>query len=141
MIHYTKKTAIINILSLFVAFLILCCNPANARIKSVRKDANGITCYLDQGLMKIKLCSADLVQVKYTMLDAFPVWKSLVVNNTFTAKVNFTVSTVGQHIFIKTNKLTVRIDKATDAITYLTADNKVITSETVIDGKRMQAAN
>ncbi len=50
-----------------------------ASVHSYKKDADGITCHLDKGLMKIKICSPDIVEVKYTLFNTFEHKPSLVV--------------------------------------------------------------
>ena len=118
-------------------FLVLHCGMAHSTVRNFKKEADGVVFVLDKGLMKIKLCREDMVQVKYTLLTAFPVLKSLVVNKEFNEKVNFSVSSAGQNVLIKTSKLTISIDQKTNAITYLTAANKVITSEASNGNKSM----
>lgn len=121
-------------------FLFICSSAiAFSSVKSFQKDASGVSFVLDKGLMRIHICRADLVQVKYTLLDAFPAENSLVVNNPFVQKASFTVVSTKSNILIKTAKLIIKINKASQAISYLTPSGKVITSEYADDNKTMQA--
>jgi len=113
---------------------------ARAAIKSYTTEADGVTLKLDNGLIKIKICRADIVEVKYTMFDSFPQRESLVVNNKWLTKTNFTVADGKESITITTAKLKLVVDKATNAITYLDKQGNVITSEAKDDNKSMQAA-
>ena len=79
--------------------------------------------------MQIKVCKADIIEVKYTILEKLPVFNSLVVNNPFKTPIKFNITASAGHIDINTGQLIVRIDRKTNAITYLTAAGKVITSE------------
>ena len=76
-------TAIIVLTGIFMS------NPANAKVKSYKTDANGVTFSLDKGLMSIKVCSPDIIQVRYTMFDAFAAKLELVVNNPWATKTPF----------------------------------------------------
>ncbi len=112
---------------------------AQANVKKFKKETDGVLFYLNEGLMKIKICQDDIIQVKYTVFDAFPTENSLVVNNEFKNKVNFTLSEADGDIVIKTSRLIIKVNKATNAITYLTASGRQITSESNESNKKMQA--
>ena len=110
-----------------------------ASVISYTKTSNGVTFKLDKGLMNIKICKADLIEVKYTIFNAFPVKNSLVVNNTWKVKSPFTVTEHGGKIIISTSRLNISINKATNAITYTNKKGVVITSESA-ENKTMNAA-
>lgn len=112
---------------------------ATAAVKAYTKQADGVTFTLDKGLMKVKVCQADIVQVKYTTLNAFAPFNSLVVNNPFTGKVNFTVAEKDGNIIIKTAKLVIAVNRKSNAITYLTTAGTVIASESTKGNKEMEA--
>ncbi len=102
---------------------------ANAAIKSFSKTANGVVFRLEKGLMKINICRADIIEVKYTILTAFDNKESLVVNNRWLQPVNFQVKDNSADVIITTAKLKISINKATNAITYMDLAGKVITAE------------
>ena len=56
---------------------------ANATIISYKKNTSEVIFKLDKGLMSVKICKADLIEVKYTILNTIPEKKSLVINNTW----------------------------------------------------------
>ncbi|MDF2434173.1 MAG: alpha-D-xyloside xylohydrolase [Mucilaginibacter sp.] len=113
---------------------------AKASIKSFKKDADGVTCYLDKGLMKLKICSADIIEVKYTIFNVFDLKKSLVVDNLWTNKTNFKVSETRNNIVITTSRLKLLVNKSTNAITYIDKAGQVILTEDNTGNKTMQAA-
>jgi len=115
-------------------------STADAAIKSYAKDADGVTFSLDKGKMKVKVCTDDIIEVKYTMFNDFSQKESLVVNNKWLTKTGFTVAEGNGTVTITTAKLKLVIDKATNAITYLDKKGNVITSEDKTDNKNMQAA-
>lgn len=129
-----KVSAVIVLL-----FMLIYTGTALAAIKSYKKDADGVTFLLDKGLMKIRICKDDIIQVKYTVLPAFPSIESLVVNNAFNQKVNFEVAQNAENITIKTAKLTLQVNRTNNAISYLTASGQLITAEDKADNKSMQA--
>lgn len=130
---YNKLRLIFTIL--FISYTAI----AHSAIKSFKKEANGVSFILDKGLMKIRTCRPDLVQVKYTMLNAFPAENSLVVNNSFGQKINFAVAQTGVDVVIKTGKLIIKVNRTTNAITYLTSSGELIVSEDGAENKAMQA--
>jgi len=126
-----------------VSLLLLSCLAganANAAVQSFSKEADGVNFKLDKGSLKIKVCSADIIEVKYTTLDAFSNKESLVVTNKWAQPATFTVADAGSNVVITTTKLKVVVDKATNAISYLTKAGQVITAEDKADNKSMQAA-
>ncbi|MDN5286516.1 MAG: hypothetical protein JWR38_2790, partial [Mucilaginibacter sp.] len=109
----------------------------NANIISYKKEADGVSFSLDKGLMKIKVCRNDIIEVKYTILKSFSQSPSLVVNNNWTSHVGFTVTEFDGNVVINTGKLKVVVNKITQAITYTTISGKVITAEDKTDNKSM----
>src|SRR5437016_320097 len=89
----------------FFTVFLFAFSTARASVKSYKRGADGITFQLDKGLMKIKVCAADIIQVKYTMFDSFPAKASLVINNTWQAKPAYTVTEANGTIVITTSKL------------------------------------
>lgn len=126
--------------ALLIIFWICIFNISNvySSIRHFKKEKDGVTFFLDKGLMKVKVCSNDIIQVKYTMLDAFQSEHSLVVNNDFNKKVPFTVVKNGGFVVIQTLRLRIRIDINTNAISYFTTSGQPITSESDDGNKKMQ---
>lgn len=126
--------------SLFAALLVVMfAVTAHSAVRSFKKDADGITFSLDHGTMRILVCKDDIIQVKYTLLDGFPAENSLVVVNPFKQKPGFDVVQTAESIVIKTRKLTIRVNRQTNAIAYFTSSGQLITSEDNADNKTMQA--
>lgn len=125
---------------LIIALLCIVNTSANATIKNFKKEADGVLFIAEKGLLKIKVCSADIIEVKYTLFNSFLNKESLVVNNKWSKPTAFTVTDAGKSIVITTSRLKILVDKATNAISYLTKAGQVITAEDKTDNKRMQAA-
>ncbi|MBW4889983.1 DUF5110 domain-containing protein [Mucilaginibacter sp. HMF5004] len=123
---------------LVAAVLFLSADAAFSSVIKSKTEADGVTFVLDKGLMKIRICRDDIVQVKYTTLKTFQPENSLVVNNAFKSPVKFTVSKAGGFIIIKTLKLTLRVDVETNSVSYLNSADQFITTENAIEGKAMQ---
>ena len=113
--------------------------PANASIKSWTKDGDAVNFTLDIGSMIIRVCQADLIEVKYTMLPRMQQKPSLVVNNRFGTETGFTVTETASAIVITTKRLKITVDKANNSITYDDPAGKTILSEYGSDNKSMQA--
>ena len=112
---------------------------SDASVLSFKKDVDGITLALDKGLMKVKICSDNVVEVKYTIHPTFPSKESLVINNQWKTTPKFTVSETTGEIVITTSKLKIKVNKESNSITYTDLKNSVILSETNTNGKSMVA--
>lgn len=138
--HIQQNTAAfkkwITIIILSFAFI----NTTKAAIISYTKTSSGVSFKLDKGVMQIRICRADIVEVKYTIFDAIPQKKSLVVNNEWSQNSAFAVTEQNGQVIITTAKLKVKINKSTNAIIYTGLNDAVITSETTAN-KGMTAAN
>jgi len=104
-------------------------NLTKAAVISYKKNPDGVAFKLDKGLMYLRICKADIVEVKYTIFDALPQKNSLVVNNPFTAQTPFTITENGGMVQIKTTRLVINVDKATNAIVYKDLKGNIITAE------------
>ena len=113
---------------------------AQAKVVSFTKDNDGITCHLDKGLMKVKVCSGNIIEVKYTVLQIFPMKKSLVITNNWKDGTKFTVSDGQEEIVITTGNLKVRINKNTNAICFTDLQGLTVLAEDGEIGKMMTPA-
>ncbi len=124
---------------LLVSFLfVIQDNHAQSVIRSYQKEKDGVSFSLEKGVMNIRICMDDIVQIKYSVLNSFPTFNSLVVNNSFTQPVDFKVTENGTDIIISTSKLHIQVNRKTSAISYLSIDGKLITSEDNTYSKSMQ---
>ena len=125
---YHIKTAVSKTAVLFI-FCLISFLPGKAAIVSFSKIADGVIFKLDKGLMDINICTADIIEVKYTLLNTFPVKQSLVVNNPWMKKVPFSVDERDGQVIITTATLMISVSKATNAISYADLKGNIITSE------------
>ena len=131
-----RRTAALSTLLLIA---LLCgMHPARATVQSWTKDGDGVTFSLDVGTMKLRICAADIVEVKYTIVPRLMQKLSLVVNNRFDPQAPFTVAEAGGAVVITTSRLRITVDKATNAVTYADASGKTILAEDPKDNKSMQ---
>jgi len=124
---------------LALAFIILT-TAVQAAIVSFKKDSDGITCTLDKGLMKVKICFDNMVEVKYTTLPLFLDKPSLVITNQWKITPGFTVTDNAKEILIVTAKLKVVVNKQTNAVKYTDLAGNVILAEDDSQGKTMAEA-
>lgn len=123
----------------FAALSFASASVAQAAVISYTQTADKVAFKLDKGLMSVRVCRADIVQVQYTVLSAFPAKTSLVVNNPWTVKASFKVEEKNGQVIITTAKLQIRVDKATNAVAYFDQSGAPITSEAPAN-KGMSAA-
>lgn len=127
---------------LFAAFFVFLCfpNPLEASVTSYKKDKDGVTFHLDKGLMKVKVCLENVVQIKFTVLPAFPSQKSLVVTNDWKTQPQFFVTETNGDVTLTTTLLRVKISKSTNAITYSDLKGAVILAGDGANSTTMTAA-
>lgn len=135
-----KNNTLIKSVTLLFFFALYVSYSLNAQIKSYKKLADGVRFELDKGLMYIGVCSADIIEVKYTILDTFSHDKSLVVNNDWHHRDIFSVEDKGDAIIITTSRLKLSVSKSDEAISYYTKDGILITAEDDKEGKTMHPA-
>jgi len=126
-----------NIFACLVAFL-FSVNTSTAQVQSFKKTNFGVSFKLDKGLMNLYLLHNDLIEVKYTSFDKMPEKKSLVVLPVSSYLKNFSVLENGGNVFITTDKLRIKVDKRTNAITYSDLKNNVILAEANPLNKQMR---
>ncbi|MDB5134259.1 MAG: hypothetical protein JWP37_862, partial [Mucilaginibacter sp.] len=97
-----------------------------ASIISYTKNADGVIFKLDKGLMDIRICKPDIIEVKYTIFNAFPEKKSLVVIDTWKQRSSFTLSDNKEQVIITTSKLIIKVIKTTNDISYSNKKGEVI---------------
>lgn len=131
-----QKFIYLAVAVLFSFFLIP--GIANARILSFRVNDNVVSFKLTNGLMQLKICSEDIVEVKYTILNSFSDKRSLVVNNNWPKPVAFNISNNGENVLISTKRLKITINKSSNAITYYDIKGNQLCSEYGHSNKVMQ---
>jgi alpha-D-xyloside xylohydrolase len=102
---------------------------AMASVTSYMKETDGISFSLKKGSMKIKICTADIIEVKFTSLAAMEHKNSLVINNEWKTVPAFTVSEKSGEIVITTERLKIKVNKSTEAISYTDLNDVLILAE------------
>jgi len=95
---------------------------------SYLKDTTGVTFTLNQGKMKINVCSNDIVRISYTISSDFAKKLLPVVNKKWT-KTDFIVSEQKDTIIIKTSRIQIKVNKINALISFLDILGNMITSE------------
>jgi len=113
---------------------------AKASVVSIKKEVDGITLTLDKGLMNVKICMDNIVEVKFTILPAFPAKTSLVITNEWKSTPKFTVTETGDEITLSTEKLIIKVNKHKNSISYFDSKKGLILAEDPTNGKSMTQA-
>jgi alpha-D-xyloside xylohydrolase len=111
-----------------------------AKVVSFTKNNDGITCTLDKGLMKVKICLDNMAEVKFTALPLFIEKPSLVVTNEWKNTPEFSVSENANEIIITTSKIKVIVNRQSNAVKFTDLNGKIILSESDSQNKTMAAA-
>jgi alpha-D-xyloside xylohydrolase len=98
-------------------------------ITSYTKDADGITCTCDKGVMKVKICKEDIVRVAYAPTSTIPARSLKIVTNAWTPVPPLTITESGSVITLQTGRLKVNVDKSTANVTFADLSDAVILSE------------
>jgi alpha-D-xyloside xylohydrolase len=132
------KLSALNLkLFLFAILLAVITLTAQATVVSFTKSADGIICTLDKGYMKVKICTDNIVEVKYTSLPLLLDKPSLVVTNEWKNTPGFTINESAGEIIITTADLKVIVNKQTNSISYTDLKGNIILSEDGSQGKTM----
>jgi alpha-D-xyloside xylohydrolase len=130
------KALITNQLMSFLVFAILSVS-AQAKVVSFTKDSDGITCNLDKGLMKVKICTDNIIEVKYTFLPLFLDKPSLVITNEWKNTPGFTITENTAEIVITTSKVKVIVNRQNNSVRYTDLKGNIILNEDGSQGKSM----
>ena len=130
---------IIVLITIILTFLFFS-HHALASIVSYTTDADGITCTLDKGFIKVKICKEDVVEIQYTSLTTLSAKTSLVVTNAWLTQPQFQVTESSTEITIATGKLKIKLTKLTNSIQYTELNGALILAEDDSAGKKMTAA-
>jgi alpha-D-xyloside xylohydrolase len=127
--HDLFKHTAFKMMTALLMILIINISPVKAAVKSYKKGVDGVTFSLDKGLMKVLVHRDDIIEVKYTIFNAFETKTSLVVNNSWQVHPAYQVAETKTEVIITTAKLKVKVNKATNAITYTDLKDNIITAE------------
>jgi alpha-D-xyloside xylohydrolase len=89
----------------------------------------------DPKLMKLQVCSDDIIHIIAAPGEEFSSRPSLIVNKTRWEPVSWTVREEGNEIIITTAKLTVRVDSITGALAFFDSEGKLLLEEKSDGGK------
>jgi len=135
-----KLSALKSKLLMCASVLALSIVIAQAKVVSFTKENDGIICTLDKGLMRVKVCMENAVEVKYTSLPIFLDKPSLVITNEWKNHAGFSVNENSAEIVIITTKLKVIVNKLNNSVKYTDLNGNLILSEDGAQGKTMTAA-
>jgi len=113
---------------------------SQAKVVSFTKNSDGITCTLDKGFLKVKICMDNMVEVKYTSLPLFLDKPSLVVTDEWKSTPGFTVAENAEEIVISTADLKVVVNRSDNSVRYTDLNGNIILSEDGSQGKKMTEA-
>jgi len=125
---------------LSVLALVIFSVATQAKVVSFTKNNDGITCILDKGMMKVKICTDNIVEVKYTSLPLFLDKPSLVITNEWKITPGFTINENTSEIIISTAQLKVIVNKISNFVKYTDLKGNLILSEDELNGKSMSEA-
>ncbi|HUZ07236.1 MAG TPA: TIM-barrel domain-containing protein, partial [Candidatus Paceibacterota bacterium] len=110
---------------------------ASIPVQSFHTDSDGVTLAMSPGEMKLTVCSDGIVRVMYSPTATLPAGQNFVVTNHSWAPTSFKVAEATGKVTVTTRKLKVAVDKATGAVQFFDASNKLLLAEPAAGGKTM----
>ena len=103
-------------------------NPLNP-VQSTRKNADGLTVFLESGALRLQICTDSIVRVLYSPQRDFPAVAEYVVSKTDWPKANFDVAENEKEITLTAAKLKVVVTKKDSSIVFYDAAGKKLAAE------------
>ena len=122
-------------LAILVAFLGIGALPACAQwnplnpVQQVRQVRDGVEFDLQQGILKLQVCTDSIVRVLYTPTNTFPNVKDLVVLKTQWPHADFTLAQTPENVTLTTAKLKLVVARKDSSILFQDAAGKKLTAE------------
>ena len=113
-------------------------HTASASVVSHTKTPDGVTFTLDKGMMKVRICKDDIIEVKYTTLSEIPLKASLVISNAWASTPKFDVAERPDEIIISTSRIKIKVNKASNSISYTDMNDVTVLAEDNAGGKKME---
>ena len=111
--------------------------PATAAplpVRSVQKDAKGVTMKLESGLLRLEVCDDRTIHVACSPADPLPAKKEYVVTRQWTP-VPFDWRKEQSRLVLRTPRMSVSVDRATGGLTFADAAGKTLLQEPADGGK------
>ncbi|MDR0982754.1 MAG: DUF5110 domain-containing protein [Culturomica sp.] len=105
-------------------------SSASSQVKQTTILVNGISCDLEQGLLKVEFVTPDIVRVQYTRGNAFPGnGTDVCVSRASDNPVRVSCTKDSDYYLLKSDSLIVRVNLSTASITYLDHDGGLLLQE------------
>src|ERR1700759_5663677 len=98
-------------------------------VQSFKKDADGLTCILSPGRLKLTVCSDSIVRVMCSPRNNLPAGQDFVVTNRAWPKTSFKVADANGKVTLSTQKLKVAVDKVSGAVAFFDSVGNPLVSE------------
>lgn len=105
-------------------------------VSSVHKDAQGLTLKMQPGILRLRVFSPRTVEVTYAPGESIPDTKSLAVIAR-PARNRWTTDQTKDEITLRTDELSVRVNRATGAIAFYDKNGKLLLAEKADGGKSL----
>ena len=108
-------------------------------VRSVQKDASGVTMKLESGVLRLEVCDDRTIHVICSPTDKLPEKKEFVVNRQWTP-VPFEWREEGSRLILRTARMGVEVDRATGVLTFVDAAGKTLLQEPPDGGRTITEA-
>ncbi len=102
----------------WVVFSFLFLSFGFTKTTNYEKDANSINFTFGKAKLKIIVCDENIMQVKYTLADAFSTKENLIAADKIWPKTPFEVTENNQDVIISTKKLKAKVNKVTGVVVF-----------------------
>ena len=109
---------------------------APIQVRSVQRDADGVTLKMTPGLLKLQVCSDRIIHVVYSPTDTIPPRTSFVVIHRWTPA-PFRLKSDAGAVTVITDRVQVKVNRASGAVQFLSAAGRPVLAEPPGGGKAM----
>ncbi len=127
------------IFALFVGGFATASSAAPIAVSSVSRHADGIMLRMNPGVLRLRIFAPEVIQLTYSASDALPDSRSFSVIAE-PRKTKWKLTDKRDELALRTEKLTVRIDRTTGAVTFCDREGNIVLAEKVGGGKALTPA-
>jgi len=98
-------------------------------VTSLEKQADGVVFHLEQGLLRVRICTDSIVHITVSPADTFPDRTDYVVTRTGWTEAKWSVQEDRNRIIVSTSRVRVAVNRANGVLTYTDAGNHPLLQE------------
>src|ERR1700690_143740 len=102
--------------------------PANP-VTAVQRQDDGLVLTLQNGLLRLQVCTDSIIHVQYTPTSTFPTLTEYVVTKTAWPAAQWTTQSAGNKVTVTTDKMSASVSREDGAVTFRDKAGKELLSD------------